>query len=364
MAAKKVVPYNMDVRFLCLDAESNTHALPALKSKIADIPKEKRSTFLNHKDETGNRPLFYATIGRSCRTIEFLTSEGGDPNLHDDDGYTPLFYATGEKDHLETAKCLLENGADPNFIRQPDGISPILFATYFKKPHIVKLLWQYGGNPRIPSTEGRVALNVAVMNGSKECKSLLCDMVRCLDLKEEKRGAVCANCSSSVEKLKRCGKCSAKLYCSKNCQIADWKRGHRQSCKGFLIAKVEVDSLKDQEWMFTLSKKLGASCPPSEGKDFKTDVSHHVGKQFIVRVHIAEVLNNISDRDKLIMVYCEDRCRTYWISEEGDKETYEKMEQILRANESKNYGHFWAEIHSYKDPSIKIFFDRPSAQSW
>ena len=31
--------------------------------------------------------------------------------------------------------------------------------------------------------------------------------------------------------LRRCARCQAKRYCSKSCQIADWKAGHKLVCK-------------------------------------------------------------------------------------------------------------------------------------
>ena len=31
--------------------------------------------------------------------------------------------------------------------------------------------------------------------------------------------------------LKRCGECSSSFYCSSECQIYDWKNGHKKRCK-------------------------------------------------------------------------------------------------------------------------------------
>ena len=31
--------------------------------------------------------------------------------------------------------------------------------------------------------------------------------------------------------LKKCGMCSQRSYCSKGCQVASWKGGHKHECK-------------------------------------------------------------------------------------------------------------------------------------
>ncbi len=51
----------------------------------------------------------------------------------------------------------------------------------------------------------------------------------------------CAWCYRVTAELKRCSKCSSRLYCSRDCQIADWKKAdvnsnraggnHKQWCK-------------------------------------------------------------------------------------------------------------------------------------
>jgi hypothetical protein len=45
----------------------------------------------------------------------------------------------------------------------------------------------------------------------------------------------CSNCESweSVDSARfaRCGKCKDKFYCSRDCQAADWKAGHKKYCR-------------------------------------------------------------------------------------------------------------------------------------
>ena len=40
----------------------------------------------------------------------------------------------------------------------------------------------------------------------------------------------CSGCSKMGSNYMKCGKCRIKRYCSKECQIADWKAGHKKEC--------------------------------------------------------------------------------------------------------------------------------------
>ena len=42
--------------------------------------------------------------------------------------------------------------------------------------------------------------------------------------------ACCAWCYTTVSSPKRCGKCSKRVFCSRACQIQDWKLGHKHWC--------------------------------------------------------------------------------------------------------------------------------------
>ena len=43
----------------------------------------------------------------------------------------------------------------------------------------------------------------------------------------QKWSKLCWNCGKASENLKKCGMCKMSLYCSKTCQIKDWKRNHK-----------------------------------------------------------------------------------------------------------------------------------------
>ena len=64
-------------------------------------------------------PLFVAAYAGHCNIIKLLVEHKADINWQDDDGMTALWLAT-EFGELETVKCLLEQGANPNITTYGD----------------------------------------------------------------------------------------------------------------------------------------------------------------------------------------------------------------------------------------------------
>jgi len=48
--------------------------------------------------------------------------------------------------------------------------------------------------------------------------------------KDPRNVGVCAACGSP-HNLKTCSSCGKVRYCSRECQVSDWKAGHKQVCK-------------------------------------------------------------------------------------------------------------------------------------
>ena len=47
-----------------------------------------------------------------------------------------------------------------------------------------------------------------------------------------------ASCGARLKKPLVCSRCKAAAYCSKDCQVKDWKAGHKQECVSFKVSKV------------------------------------------------------------------------------------------------------------------------------
>ena len=71
------------------------------------------------------------------------------------------------------------------------------------------------------------------------------------DMKNARQAPIpgrCWYCNSEdlrVE-LKKCSQCKMSQYCSKECQVADWKRGHKKECEGFNYCREQTAAGKAQ----------------------------------------------------------------------------------------------------------------------
>lgn len=353
---------------VCLCSGLSDEHFTVLRKELERIPRNKLKLFLNTKDEHGRAPLFYAVIGKSPQAIKLLIQEGADPNITDKHKFTPIFYAVGEFKDIDTLKCLLENKADPNFANNKNRICPFYEAAKCKDANIMKLLYRYGGDPRIPTTYGKVALNV--VDDSKECKQLIFDIIRTLDIRKEKKDARCSMCNLVVQNLKRCGKCYSRFYCSRECQVEDWReQKHKKGCKGSVIAKqLNCGEAGYGSGLSTNHHASGSSFDLNDyggGKItpemFKKKVSHHIGKHFVVKVQVP-----ISGNTKDMMVSCEDRCYLFLISPEDNPEAYNYLKEFVRSDGiSGMKGYFWAQIHDTKQKALRVYHAKMApAQAW
>ncbi|WP_163832431.1 ankyrin repeat domain-containing protein [Spartinivicinus ruber] len=140
---------------------------------------------------------------RSCAIAEFLISRGGNLDLQDGGGYTPLMHAVC-KNRVDTVKLLLSKGANPNYcnkaqsvldiavkkgnrkiinlllehgakINQQDnkGGTPIYQAIRKKQIEIVCLLLARGANPFIRTYFGGTTLMTAAFSGDRDLFDLI-----------------------------------------------------------------------------------------------------------------------------------------------------------------------------------------------
>ncbi|KAJ2065687.1 hypothetical protein GGI17_000231 [Coemansia sp. S146] len=81
---------------------------------------EADKTLVNAKDQSGYTPLHAAASWKQPKLLEFLIKNGGDVNITDNDGDTPLHIC----EDLECAQLLLDNGANPE-AENDEGLSPV-----------------------------------------------------------------------------------------------------------------------------------------------------------------------------------------------------------------------------------------------
>jgi ankyrin repeat protein len=88
--------------------------------------------------------------------VRELLEEGGDPNVEDEAGVTPLIQASG-LGQRDLVRLLLENGAKIDHQDQ-GGVSSLLLAAEGGHIKIVRLLLESGANPNLQDSDGMFAL--------------------------------------------------------------------------------------------------------------------------------------------------------------------------------------------------------------
>jgi ankyrin repeat protein len=145
---------------------------------------------INQTTGYGWTPLLVATQNRYYKLAAYLLDHGANPNLTNKGGWTPLYLATdnrniesgdypvrkGDMDHLDFIKLLLDKGADVNarikdstetrtvFTNQwldENGATAFLRASQSGDTVLMKLLLDHGADPKIATTLGVTALQVA-----------------------------------------------------------------------------------------------------------------------------------------------------------------------------------------------------------
>ena len=84
-----------------------------------------------------------------------------DPNIKDNDGWTPLHYAS-YNGHLDIVKYLVEKGKADPIIENKYGSTPLIVATINGHPDIVKyLVEECKVDPNIKNDDGETPLKLA-----------------------------------------------------------------------------------------------------------------------------------------------------------------------------------------------------------
>lgn len=91
----------------------------------------------NHEGNESLQLINAVRNGRQEELIQIL-SDGSDPNVRDEQGWTPLNWAAGRGD-AEAVKTLLDHGADPTATGR-DNRTPLMIAKAAGRSDVVRLL--------------------------------------------------------------------------------------------------------------------------------------------------------------------------------------------------------------------------------
>ncbi|RMZ86058.1 hypothetical protein DV737_g6, partial [Chaetothyriales sp. CBS 132003] len=125
---------------------SNRSAKNALKMAIQRNKHRRIEHLLGHSASSDGgldeNNLRIAISKRDPESVRLILQFGADANGSDEDGLTPLLFATAVP-CLKAAKLLLKHGADPNLTSRPDIESPIVMAINEEKFDLVQLYLRY-----------------------------------------------------------------------------------------------------------------------------------------------------------------------------------------------------------------------------
>ena len=106
---------------------------------------------LSHRDKRGRTLLHFAVERNSSILVRYLLRIGIDPNITDNQRWTPLHkVAIKTNIDIDIAKLLLINGANPR-IPTTRGSTPLALAKMYSTKRMVQLLRSYNGNNNTPS---------------------------------------------------------------------------------------------------------------------------------------------------------------------------------------------------------------------
>jgi uncharacterized protein len=123
-----------------------------------------------------------AALGGTDRVRELLDDDAARANAFGDDGFHPLGLACFFG-HIDTARLLLERGADVNALSRNEHIQTAAIhagaasegkdeATRYE---LVKLALDHGADPNLPQGGGFTAIDAARQNGDERVEQLLLD---------------------------------------------------------------------------------------------------------------------------------------------------------------------------------------------
>lgn len=143
-----------------------------------------RNHFFGWSKNQKARLLFYAVENNLEEVVKDLAKEnkskkknnytdgGFDFNVRGWLGETPLLIAIDQGNNA-IVECLLENGADPNMVDSPSGLSPLMFASCIGNESLVRMLIRSKANVNALSCLGCSPLSLAMGGNHLEIVRIL-----------------------------------------------------------------------------------------------------------------------------------------------------------------------------------------------
>lgn len=123
-------------------------------------------------DFDGATPLIMAAWKGHSNTAKLLLENGADDSLPSSEGYTPLHNASNSK-NIDIVYALLKSSSATINYQAKSGSTALMIAAQKGCDNIVELLLKYGANPYIVNVRGSTALICAINKGYKSTALIL-----------------------------------------------------------------------------------------------------------------------------------------------------------------------------------------------
>lgn len=127
---------------------------------------------VNITDEDGRTPLMYASYNGHQEVMRLLIGNGAVTDLQDNYGRTALMMASSGP-FPSAVKLLLDHGSDPNITDKEEHYSALMYAAAEGQSDNVKILLAYRADPSLKDADGEDAMVFAAKNGHTEIVTLL-----------------------------------------------------------------------------------------------------------------------------------------------------------------------------------------------
>jgi TPR repeat protein len=76
-------------------------------------------------------------------------------------------------------------------------------------------------------------------------KTTFNDVLEKINTLRESMSKECRNCKKAPPGLSQCDRCKSVFYCSRECQVMDWRAKHKSECRTVIIPKIDDEKIKD-----------------------------------------------------------------------------------------------------------------------
>ncbi len=151
----------------------NDMVLRAAKSDNKDLIKEyiKLGGDLNIQDEKGYTPLIFAAYYGHASMVDILLSAGANPCTEDKRGNTALMGAIF-KGNLKIAYRLIRSDCDVDQ-RNNSNQTALMYASLFDREELVEKLVEHGAEVEAIDNQGNTAIGLATKQGNLKMANLL-----------------------------------------------------------------------------------------------------------------------------------------------------------------------------------------------